>query len=55
VPFTLKSGEWENLTVRIPDSELMGILRIYLPAQNQPVELDWIELQSDAAKRRWDF
>ncbi len=55
VPFTLKSGEWENLTLRIPDSEQLGILRIYLPAQNQPVELDWVEFRSDAANRRWDF
>ena len=55
VPFTLKPGEWQEVTVEIPDPGRLSIVRIYLPAQAQPVKLDWIELKGAGKSRRWDF
>ena len=54
--FTLNPGDWQTVTSAIPASGPLGILRVYLPAQNQSVEIDWIELKPDSGKpRRWDF
>lgn len=46
VPFTLKGGGWEEITVEIPATGPLGIVRLYLPMQEAPVEIDWIELAS---------
>jgi arylsulfatase A-like enzyme len=46
-PFTLKGGDWEEITVPIPATGPLGIVRLYLPMQEQPVEIDWIELRSE--------
>jgi arylsulfatase A-like enzyme len=54
-PFTLAPGDWQTVTVKVPASGPIGILRIYLPAQRQPVEVDWIELKSPTRTRRWEF
>ena len=55
VPFTIKSGDWQDVRVEIPAIGSLGILRVYLPAQNEAVEIDWMALQSGAGKRRWEF
>jgi arylsulfatase A-like enzyme len=44
--FTLKGGEWEEVTVQLPATGPLGIVRLYLPMQEQPVEIDWIEIKS---------
>jgi arylsulfatase A-like enzyme len=44
--FTLKGGDWEEVTVQLPATGLLGIVRLYLPMQEQPVEIDWIEIKS---------
>jgi arylsulfatase A-like enzyme len=44
--FTLKSGDWEKIRVELPAVGPLGIVRLYLPAQEQAVEIDWIELSS---------
>lgn len=54
-PFTLKPGDWQTAKVEIPAKGPLGIARIYLPAQKQPVEIDWIELKGPAKNKRWDF
>ena len=46
VEFTLKSGDWEEITVELPAEGPLGIVRLYLPMQETPVEIDWIELTS---------
>lgn len=46
VDFTLKGGDWEEITVELPAEGPLGIVRLYLPMQEQPVEIDWIELTS---------
>ncbi len=55
VPFVVKGGEWQELSVDISNKESLGILRVYLPAQKQPVEIDWIQLKTGQSNRRWEF
>jgi arylsulfatase A-like enzyme len=55
VPYAMKAGDWQDVAVNIPASGPLGILRIYLPAQAQTVELDWVELRGVGKSRRWDF
>jgi arylsulfatase A-like enzyme len=54
--FMLKAGEWVEIEadVRAPGGQA-GILRLFLPAHNGAVQLDWIELTSGGRTRRWDF
>jgi hypothetical protein len=46
VPFTLSSGDWQELTIEVPATGPLGIVRLYLPKQDQPLEIDWIEITS---------
>lgn len=57
LPFELKAGAWQTVTLDVPEGFPLGILRVYLPAQKQPAEVDWVELKMPAEKqpRRWDF
>lgn len=36
---------------------LPGVIRLYLPAHDKPVEIDWIVLRPKSAARaqRWEF
>ncbi len=56
-PFTIKPGDWQELTIDVPAEGAIGILRVHVPAQKQAVEIDWIELrQTSAGKtKRWEF
>jgi len=55
--FTLKGGDWEEVTVELPAEGPLGIARLYLPMQDQPVEIDHIELISKNGSKptRTDF
>ena len=56
VAFQLAGGEWRELTVELPAVGTLGIVRLYLPAQKEAVQLDWIELKPAQGKlQRWDF
>jgi hypothetical protein len=56
VAFRLTGGDWQTVTVDVPAKGPLGILRLYLPAAQQAVEVDWIELKPVAGKpRRWEF
>ncbi|MFZ4766401.1 MAG: sulfatase-like hydrolase/transferase, partial [Roseimicrobium sp.] len=44
--FSLKGSDWEEITVELRAEGPLGIVRLYLPMQEQPVEIDWIELTS---------
>lgn len=48
--FTLKGGDWEEVSVPLPADGPLGIVRLYLPMQEQPVGIDWIELKSSGDK-----
>jgi hypothetical protein len=55
VPFRLAAGDWQEVSVKLPAEGALGIVRLYLPAQKEPVQLDWIVLQNEKEKRRSDF
>ncbi|MBN8627819.1 MAG: sulfatase [Planctomycetes bacterium] len=55
VPFNIPAGEWQDVMVEIPADGPLGILRLYLPTQSAPVEIDHIELKGSDKSRRWDF
>ncbi|HSU66839.1 MAG TPA: sulfatase [Tepidisphaeraceae bacterium] len=56
VPFQLPAGDWQEVKVEVPTDGPLGILRIYLPAQAQPVQVDWIEIKTGKAPvKRWKF
>jgi hypothetical protein len=55
VPFEITKTDWQEITVQVPAEGPLGILRLYLPAQKHPVEIDWIDLQSAKAKQRTEF
>lgn len=55
VSFTLKAGEWQHISVNLPADHKIGIFRVYVPAQKQSVEIDWIELKMSGKPKRWDF
>lgn len=54
--FNLPSGDWRELSVSVPTTGPLGVMRLYLPAQAGPVALDWVELKPANGKpQRWDF
>ncbi len=54
--FAVKAGDWAEVGVKIrAPGDKAGILRLFVPAQEEPLELDWIELLDGEKKRRWDF
>ena len=55
VPFKLNPGDWQEIVIKLPADATIGILRVYLPAEKQPVELDWVDLKTEKKSKRWDF
>ena len=56
VPYQIGAGDWQDISITIPDRGPVGILRLYLPSAQQPVEIDWVELKPEKGPpRRWDF
>lgn len=51
VPFALKGGDWEEISIHVPAEGPLGILRVYLPKQVQPIEIDWIEIISKSSTK----
>ncbi|MEO6741877.1 MAG: hypothetical protein ABIP20_16655, partial [Chthoniobacteraceae bacterium] len=53
VNFTLTGGDWQELSIILPATGPLGIIRLYLPKQEHPIEIDWIEIapQTGAPKR----
>jgi hypothetical protein len=43
-----------KLAVQSP-ADAGGILRLFIPAQETAVEIDWLELTTSGKTRRWDF
>ncbi len=56
-PIAMAPGDWQELSVAVPADGLLGTTRLYLPAGDKPVELDWVEMRgkSPAKPQRWDF
>jgi len=55
VPFKISAGDWQDIALDLPANGPLGIFRLYLPASDQPVELDHVELSGKGKPRRWDF
>ena len=57
VNYVLPGGDWQEITVQLPATGPLGVLRVYLPIQSQPIEIDWIEISSKAGGKplRTDF
>lgn len=55
VPFELPGGDWQEISVKVPAKGQIELLRIYLPAQKCPVEMEWIEFKTTGQPRRWKF
>lgn len=56
MPFIVAGGDdWQEISVDAPIKGPLNILCVYLPAQKQPVEIEWIELQTAGQPQRWKF
>ncbi len=56
IPYAAKGGDWQDITVDLPNVGAAPILRLYLPHTTEAVEIDWVELKAAGAKsRRWEF
>ena len=55
IAYTLDGGDWQEVTVDIPATGALGILRLHFPVQQESIELNWVELQGFGTKRRWSF
>ena len=57
--FTISGGEWQEVRVPLPVEGDLVHLRFFPPKQEEPVEIDWIEVRptTGAAKKveRWNF
>ncbi len=47
VPYTLEKAGWQEVAVHLPATNALGVVRVYLPKQDTPIELDWIEIRSE--------
>ena len=55
-PFRIPAGDWQELSITLPAPGPLGILRLYLPAQKQSLDLDWVEIHPATGKDlRTDF
>ncbi len=55
VSYKIAAGDWQDISVTLPAEGALGIVRLYLPALMESVQIDSIELQSDNDKRLTDF
>ncbi len=50
------AGGWQELHAEIPAKPGQnGVLRFHLPVQDEPVQVDWIEIKDGTSTRRWGF
>jgi arylsulfatase A-like enzyme len=55
IKYTAKGGDWEEITVNIPATGPLGVVRIYFPKQTVTAQIDWIQLKSKQQNMRVDF
>ncbi len=56
VPFEFTGGDWREVSVQIPAKGPLGIVRLYLPATKEPVQLDRVEFKpAKGQARTWSF
>lgn len=55
VEYTAKGGDWEEITVKIPATGPLGVVRIYFPNGTIAAQVDWLMLQSKEQQMRLNF
>ena len=58
-PFSVEGGVWQEHEVDINEKDGIVHVRLFVPQQKQPVEIDWIEINwqgdGEMKNKRWDF
>ena len=58
-PFSAEGAVWQEHEVGIEEKNGIVHLRLFVPQQKQPVEIDWIEISwqgdDEIKSQRWDF
>ncbi len=55
-PFEVKAGDWQELKIAVNMRGPLGTMRVYLPAEAKPVELDFIEVKPfQGVAQKWGF
>lgn len=55
-PFNIPKGNWQTIKVELKHSGRIGVLRLYLPVHEQPVEIDQIDIEPQRGKaEHWSF
>lgn len=56
VAFEVPAGDWREIKVSVPTTGPLGVVRLYLPAGEKPLDVDWIEISGKSLKtQRWEF
>lgn len=55
-PFNVPKGGWHTIKIELKHPGRIGVLRLYLPAHEQPVEIDQIDIEPQRGKaEHWSF
>ena len=55
-PFDVPKGGWQTLKVELKHTGRIGVLRLYLPAHDKPIEIDQIDIEPKQGKpEHWSF
>lgn len=55
VAYTVNSDDWEEVTVKVPATDSLGVVRLYFPKGTTSAQVDWVEFESKTLKTRVDF
>ncbi len=53
--YSVTAGDLQEIEIAVPVEASLGIMRLYLPFQKTPIQIDWIELSTGDKTERWDF
>ncbi len=55
-PFDVPKGGWQTIKVELKHSGRIGVLRLYLPAHEKPIEIDQVDIEPQRGKaEHWSF
>lgn len=55
-PFTVTKGDWQEVQVNLDHAGFLGTLRLFLPLDRSPLEIDRIEIKPSRGKgESWEF
>lgn len=55
-PFDVPKGDWQTIKVELKHNGRIGVLRLYLPAGDRPIEIDQIDIEPKNGKaEHWSF